>query len=60
VGIEDVTVPRRYFAMNDDLTFPLDVTRDFAAKAGIEPIVIPSDHCVMLSDAATLVAAIAT
>jgi|GEM_PF-267870 len=58
VGIEDVSVPRRYIAMDDDRTYPLDVARGFAAKAGVEPIVIAGDHCVMLSDATALAAVI--
>ncbi len=59
VGIEEVSCSRRYIAMDEDRTYPLDVTRAFAGKAGVEPLVIPGDHCVMLSAAAVLADAIA-
>jgi hypothetical protein len=58
-GIEDVDYPRRYIAMDEDLTYPLEVVRTFALKAGVDPIVITGDHCVMLSDAPRLARAIA-
>jgi len=49
VGIEDVSVARRYIAMADDRTYPAAVTELFAAKADVAREVIPADHCVMLS-----------
>lgn len=58
VGIEDVTTPRRYLAATDDLNFPPEQTRQFAAKAGVEPEWVEGDHCLMLTNPTQLVRAL--
>lgn len=58
VGIEEVTIPRRYIAATHDLTYPEPVTAAFAAKAGVAPVVVAGDHDVMLSNPAGLAAAL--
>ncbi len=58
VGIEDVSVARRYLAADDDLTYPAAVTAGFAARAGADVELIPGDHCLMLSAPAILAAAL--
>lgn len=42
-------VSARYIAMDDDRTYPDQATAEFAAKVGAQRVVIPGDHCVMLS-----------
>ena len=59
VGIEDVSVARRYLAADDDLTFPLDVASGFAASAGATLELLPGDHCLMLSAPSVVVGALA-
>ena len=59
VGIEEVATPRRYLAPTEDLNFPPDVTGGFAAKAGVVPEPVEGDHCVMLTNPAQLVEALA-
>lgn len=58
VGIEDVSLARRYLAAADDRTFPLDVASGFAASAGVTLELLPGDHCLMLSAPAVVVDAL--
>ena len=58
VGIEDVDLPRRYIAPDDDRTYPADVTEVFAEKAGVKREILPGDHCVMLSAPEAVVSAL--
>lgn len=60
VGVSEVDVERTYIAMDDDLTYPVATTGEFAAKAGVQPLVIAGDHDVMLSDPAGLAEALLT
>lgn len=55
-GIDSVATARRYFALTEDRTFASDVARRFAAKADVTAEWIESDHCVMFSNPAALVA----
>lgn len=57
-GFDEVDVPVRYLALDDDRNFDSEVTARFAAKAGVEPAVLPGDHCVMLSQPEVLVRAL--
>ncbi|MEQ9812253.1 MAG: alpha/beta fold hydrolase [Azospirillaceae bacterium] len=57
-GADEMAVPARYLAMEDDRTFPPDAAAAFAAKAGLVQALMPGDHCVMLSDPEGLVAAL--
>lgn len=56
VGVESVSTPRRFIAMNDDRTYPASITGAFAAKLGVTATQIPGDHCVMLSAPGALAA----
>lgn len=58
VGIEDVTCPRAYVLMEQDVTFPVPVAEAFAAKAGVTPIRVAGDHCLMLTDPRALATAL--
>ncbi len=49
-GIEDVGCPRAYVLIEQDVTFPAIVAEAFAAKAGVTPIRVAGDHCIMLTD----------
>lgn len=60
VGIGDVDTARRYLAMTDDITFPEEFTRSFAARAAVKPEVLPGDHCIMLSAPDVLAAALSS
>ena len=50
VGVEDVTCPVAYVLIEQDVTFPPEVADSFAAKAGVVPIRVSGDHCLMLTD----------
>lgn len=50
VGIEAIDIPRTYVLVEGDVTFPAPVAMGFAEKAGVEPVRMPGDHCVMLTD----------
>lgn len=54
VGIEAIGIPCTYVLLEDDVTFPVPVAMDFAMKAGVEPLRMPGDHCIMLTDPAAL------
>lgn len=54
VGVDQVAVPRSYLLMSDDRTYPPPVAEAFAAAAGVAPIRLPGDHCVMITDPSLL------
>ena len=58
-GAQNLGTPRRYLLLGDDRTFPREASTAFAAKCGVTPETLPGDHCVMLTDPATLVGALA-
>lgn len=58
VGIEDVTCPRAYVLIEQDVTFPVPVAETFAAKAGVAPLRVTGDHCLMLTDPQALATAL--
>ena len=52
-------VPTRVIHAADDRCFPLDWFRGVAReRTGVDPVVIPGDHCVALSRPDELVAAL--
>lgn len=57
-GIEDVDCPRAFILMEQDVTFPAAVAEAFAAKAGVTPVRVTGDHCLMLTDPRELATAL--
>ena len=49
-GIEDIDCPRAYILIEQDETFPADAAEAFAAKAGVTPVRVAGDHCLMLTN----------
>lgn len=46
----ELEVPRSYFLLQDDRTFGLQQAREFARRAGVDPVSMRGDHCWMITD----------
>ena len=46
----ELNVPSTFVVLEEDRTFPLPVAREFAQKLGVDPTIVPGDHCWMITD----------
>ena len=45
-----LNVPSTFVVLEEDRTFPVPVAREFAQKLGVDPTIVPGDHCWMITD----------